>query len=192
MHKVLLVALLAVISFAAPTAGAQQRIVLFQNVPGGPPNYSGDSIVGTEPAGGYDQSILFVPFKVTVPSILGGVVMPMKGQDLIVQLATGPDVPFLGQGQNIPEPRVLASRQLPGNTPFAVHDIAIPGNQRLVPGQQYFIMLSAANLRIFAGTWTGDYRAQNPVGSRLRGQWFVSPGNHPGALSLIVYGTAAQ
>ena len=68
----------------------------------------------------------------------------------------------------------------------------MPGDYKPVPGQQYFLMLSASNLNIPAGTWTGDYRAQNGQGGRLHGKWFVSPGNHPGALSLIVYGTAAK
>jgi hypothetical protein len=140
-----------------------------------------------------DYCIPFVPFTVKAPAILGGVIMPMKGQDMIVELATGPNLPpDTGMGSSIPEPKVVLSKQLPGNTPFAVHDIPMPGNYKLVPGQQYFLMLSAANLDSFAGTWTGDYRAQDREGARLHsGAWIVSPGNHPGALSLIVYGTPA-
>ena len=192
MNKIISVAFFAIFCVAIP-AYAQQRIIVFQTVYGGSPNYSGDTIIGTDQAGGYDQHIALVPFKVKSPAILGGVIMPMKGQDMIVQLATGPNMPpDTGRGDYIPEPKVVLEKKLPGNTPFAVHDIAMPGDYKLVPGQQYFLMLSAANLNGRAGTWTGDYHAQDQQGGRLHGKWFVSPGNHPGALSLIVYGTAAK
>lgn len=192
MRKVVFVALSVILCLAA-VAQAEQKKIVFQTVFDGPPNYSGDTIIGTEPAGGYDQNVALVPFKVTSPALLGGVVMPMKGQDLIVQLATGPNVPpDTGMGDRIPRPKVVLSKKLPGNTPFAVHDVPIPGKYRLVPGKQYFLMLSAANLKSFAGTWTGDYRAQDRVGSCNSKGCFVSPGNHPGALSLKIYGTPAR
>jgi hypothetical protein len=192
MNKIFWLTLFALLC-AVPVAHAQEKTAVFRTVYQGPPNYSGDTIIGSDPAGGYDKNIALVPFKVKAPAILVSVVMPMKGQDMIVQLATGPNMPpDTGRGDYIREPEVVVSKKLPGNTPFAVHEIPMPGNYKLIPGKQYFLMLSAENLGSRAGTWTGDYRAQDRVGGRIRGKWFVSPGNHPGALSLVIYGTPVK
>ncbi len=39
-----------------------------------------DVVIGTEPAGGYDHAVFVIPFKVTTPYHLRGVIIPMKGQ----------------------------------------------------------------------------------------------------------------
>jgi hypothetical protein len=58
MNKIVSVALLVIFSIAIP-AYAQQRIIVFQTVYGGSRNYSGDTIIGSDSAGGYDEHIGF-------------------------------------------------------------------------------------------------------------------------------------
>ncbi len=181
---------LAVIYLAQHADAATQRIYVFENVDDGSPQWVSDLIIGTEPAGGYDRAIQVIPFKVTAPYHLRGVIIPMKGQDMIVQLATGADVPSSSQPVHIPEPKVVVSKTLSGNTAFAAHDIPIPGAYVLVPGEQYFIILTSADLGRFAGTWTNDARAKLPRGQRFRGEWIVWPRDERGGPSLRVYGMA--
>jgi uncharacterized coiled-coil DUF342 family protein len=181
---------LAVIYLAQHADAATQRIYVFENVDDGSPQWVSDLVIGTEPAGGYDHAIQLIPFKVTAPYHLRGVIIPMKGQDMIVQLATGPSVPGSSQPVHIAEPTVVVSKTLPGTTPFAAHDIPIPGAYVLVPGEQYFIILTSANLGRSAGTWTNDSRAKAPRGQRFRGEWIVWPRDERGGPSLRVYGMA--
>lgn len=180
----------AVLYLARHADAASRRIYVFQNVDDGAPQYVSDVVIGTEPAGGYDHAVFVIPFKVTTPYHLRGVIIPMKGQDMVVQLATGPNVPEPSQVVHIPEPKVVVSKSLPGTTPFASHDIPIPGAYVLVPGEQYFVILTSTNLDRFAGTWTNDARAQAPRGQRFRGEWMIWPRDGRGGPSLRVYGMA--
>lgn len=173
---------------ATQSAGANTGNYIFDGVGDGPPNWSGDTVVGTDSAGGYDHSAPMVPFTVSSPTTIGGVIMPFKGQDLMIELGTTPErFVDTGQGANVSSPTILESVDLPGTTAFGIHDIAMPPYQ-LLPGHQYYLILSAKNLGVVAGTWTGDYRDQYPEGScGNRLGCFISPGNHPGAVYLRIY-----
>lgn len=189
MRKLTIAAVLALT--LAPATVQAQNFIYQQGTPNRH-NESGGVLVGTEPAGGYDHSQLFAPFMVSQPVVLGGVVLPIEGDNLIVELGTGPVVQTnLAQGQYIQPPAILAQAPVPGHVSGQQDtNVPIPGGIQLVPGRQYFIIVSASDLGRRAGVWLADYYVQNGTGMTVRGQWYLAPDNHPGGYPFAVY--AAQ
>lgn len=193
----------AITYMAEHAEAVARRFIVFQTVDDGAEqpsaSYRLQVYQDTFPVG--SRLIVGVPFKVSQPCHLRSVTLPIEGKDLLVHLASGPELPEIGYGAHgIPDPQVLVTKQLAGDTPFGAHDVPMPGVYPLLPGRQYFIILGTTLDETSVpgsspGSWGCDRRAKGrevTMGWNRDGRRPLIAQANLGALglSLRIYGTA--
>ncbi len=181
----------AVLALASATAQAQEPKWIYQQGTPNQHNAVRGMMVGTMPAVGLKRARLFAPFTVSSPAVLGGVVLPISGEGLIVELGTGRKAvrTDLDHPQVVAPPKILARAPVQGQgSASADTTVPIPGGVELVPGQQYFLILTAADLDKFAGGWRTDENVLSAAGVvREDGSWYLERGNRPGGPPFALY-----